>query len=77
MQNLERVLNLASWCREKVIKLFFHVTSKPSSIHLFQMALKPCEMAFIWRLNSYFFQKITKIVQRLRALLPDPHASIR
>ena len=30
-----------------------------------------------WDLNSFFFQKLTKIAQRLRALPPDPHSHRR
>ena len=30
-----------------------------------------------WDLNSFFFQKLTKIAQRLGALPPDPHSHRR
>ena len=30
-----------------------------------------------WDLNSFFFQKLTKIAQRPGALLPDPHSHLQ
>ena len=41
------------------------------------MALNLLRNVIQWDLNSFFFQKLTKIAQRLGAFPPDPHSHRR
>ena len=46
----------------------------------FEISLKFTELVhnvIQWDLNTFFFQKLTKIAQRLGALPPDPHSHRR
>ena len=75
MQDSKRVLGFN--CKKKIELLnFFDWLWNVKNLVLWNS----CELArnvIQWDLNSFFFQKLTKIAQRLGALPPDPHSHRR